>query len=426
MGNGQSKGGKKKKKDHVKEGARLDDGSPSGPQELENGDLQQQGSELFYKDRSRRKDVTKDLLKQIGTASRDCGKGESNAGCQGDDRNLGDCHASPSKAKQGDAGFTVQDGKDLIGAFGNSSLANGHAAGNESERICGDTVTDEYNQADPVLVDQGLSPGGHPGDAPRDVAAGTSGNIPASAPIDVPSNASGGAPRDMAAGTSGTVLASAPVDVPDNACGNVPGDAPRDVTVGASGTVPASAPVDVPDNAPGGAPGDVAVGTSGNVPDNASGNVPDNAPGDVPDNAPSNDPGDVPCDVRGDIRGTGPDNAPIETPCDISGVAAQSGLVPNPPSYPLQANPTQQKMPTTGDSINRSNLAQPRSGKAQPQEQNEYSDTTSDQSIPPTPRSKTEFSTPSAMQIVPGVHAKSSKDNDAESLKGENYSKGIW
>ncbi len=356
MGNGQSQGVKKKKKGHVKEGAHLDDGSLSGPQELENGDLQHEGLDQFYKDRSRRKDVTKDLFKQIGMASHDCGKG--------DDRNLSDNHASPNKAIPGDVGFAVQDGKDPIDAVGDSSLANGHAAGNESDRISGDTVPDESIQTDHVLVDPGLSPAGHPCGAPRDVAISTSGNVPASAP--------GDAPGDVAVDTSGDV----PDNAPSNASGNNSGVAARNVAISPTGNAPASAP-------------DVG-----------------------------------PCDVYGDNPGTGPENASVKTPGDIPVGPAQSGLVPNPSSYPLQANPTQQKMSTTGN--NTSSSEQTRSGKAPPQEQNEYiSDTTSDQSIPTIPQSKTEFSTPSTMEIVPGVPTKPSKDKDAESLKGENYSKGI-
>lgn len=326
MGNGHSKGGKKKKKDLVKEGSGLVDDPPSEQPELENGDLQREGLKLFYKDRSRRRDVTKDLAKERGTTSRDCGDGELNGSSQGDGENVGDTnHVSPNEALQGNVRCTLQDGEDPVGAFGDSSLASDHVTGNKSDKVCGDIMAGEHNQttADPVLVRSGMSSGDATGDA-----SVTSDNVP----VDVTSNVAVNAPGIVAVGIHGDVSSSAPY-VPIN----IPGDAPR--------------------------------------------NVPFEGPGNVPDDVP------VP-----------------------------SGLVLNHASRPVQA---QQKKPTTGDDTS-SDQEHTRSGKAPPQEQNEY--ISPNQSIPPTPPSKIESSSPSPMQIVSGViHTKSAKDDDAENLKGRNY-----
>lgn len=325
MGNGPSKGGKKKKKDHVKEGTRLGDDSPSGPQELENGNLHEEGSDLFLKDRSRRQNVAREIL-----TLRSSGKGESNASSLEGDRNVGDNHASPNEGTQGDERFTVQEGKDLISTSGVSSLANGQVSTNESNGNCGDYVAGEVNPTDPVPVGPG---------------------VPVMAPGTAPAHTSGASP------------------------GNAP--------VHASGPTPVTAA--------GTAPFDVAVGTSSN------GHV------------------NVPHDVLGDISSTVPGNAFTETPSNISGVVTQSCLEPNPLFHPSQANPAQLKMPTAGNNSSK-NTEQTRSRKAQPEEQIDISDTIPDQSIPPTRQSEIEFSSPSVMQIVPGIHTK-----PAENLKGENY-----
>ena len=348
MGNGQGKGGKKKTKNLVKEGTQLDEDSPSRPEEMENSDLQQEGLDLFEKDRSRRRDVLKDLVNQSGTYSHEGGDGHLLASSQDGVRNVSDDnHASSNEVRQGDVRSTVQVGKHPIGVLVDSSLANGHVTGNASGKNCGESV----------LINPGLSPSDHPG-----VTPGT----------------------DAPDGTSGR----GPLDVPNSAHGNTPSDVPSNV------------------------PGGTTQGTPDDLLVDAFANVTIDGPGSVAGSAPSG----APCDIRSDISGDGAANVPVEPPGNIS-VPAPSSLLPNPPpSCTDQVDSAQKKMPTEGDGTS-INLQQTRSGKAPPQEQNDY------QSIPPTPKSEIESKTPSAMQFVPGIDGgtKSSKDNDAENLKGENY-----
>ena len=348
MGNGQGKGGKKKTKNLVKEGTQLDEDSPSRPEEMENSDLQQEGLDLFEKDRSRRRDVLKDLVNQSGTYSHEGGDGNLHASSQNGERNISDDnHSSSIEVRQGDGRSTVQVGKDPIGVFVDSRLANGHVTGDVSGKNCGESV----------LINPGLSPSNHPR-----VTPGT----------DIPDGAFG----------------RGPVDVPNSAHGNAPGDVPSNVPGGTTQ----------------GTPEDLLVG--------AFANVTINGPGSVAGSAPS---GSL-CDIRSDISGNGFADVPVEPSGSIS-VPAPSSLFPNPPpSCPDQVDSAQKKMPTEGDGTS-IYLEQSRSGKAPPQEQNDY------QSFPPTPQSEIESKTPSVMQFVPGIHGgtKSSKGNDSENLKGENH-----
>jgi len=153
--------------------------------------------------------------------------------------------------------------------------------------------------------------------------------------------------------------------------------------------------------------GDATGNAVGNVSGEVHADVPTdrNAPGDIPAYGSDAIPGNVLVDVTGNVTGNVADN--VETPGNISGVCAQSEEVPKHVLYPNQTVPamvsTPKKKPTTGDDIS-----------------SEPVETSSEQSIPPTPPSKKESGTPTPMQIVSGVnHAKSSKD-DAENLKGRN------
>ena len=279
-----------------------------------NGDLQQKGSELFQEEQSRRRDVAKDFPKQRGTTSHESDSGELNVDCQGDAENVDDVNlVSPNEAIQSNVRCTLWNGEDPIGGFDDSSLVSDHVTGNKSSKVCGGLVTDEHDKAttDPELVKSGMSTG----------------------------------------------------DATGNAVGNVSGEVHADVPTDRN------APVDIPAYGSDAIPGNVLVDVTGNV----TGNVADN----------------------------------VETPGNISGVCAQSEEVPKHVLYPNQTVPamvsTPKKKPTTGDDIS-----------------SEPVETSSEQSIPPTPPSKKESGTPTPMQIVSGVnHAKSSKD-DAENLKGRN------
>lgn len=369
MGNGHGKAEKKKKKDLLKEGTGLVDDQPPEQSELENGDLQQKGSELFQQDwsrrrvivkdlarqcgttshdsdngelnvdcqgdggngdvqqkgpelfhqeQSRRRDVAKDLAKQHGTTSHDCNNGELNADCPGDAENAGNINqVSPNEAIQGNVKCTLRNGEDSVGAFGDSSLMSDCVTGNKSDKVCGDHVTGEQNKttADPEVVKSGMSTG--------DATGNAIGNVP------------------------GEVLGAVPIDNSRNT------------------------PVDVHTNVSDDIPGAVLV----NVPSNVSDNV--------------------------------------ETPGNISGVCVQSGVVPKHALCPSQTVPgmvsIQKKTPTTGDDI----TSEPDETRAE-----HFS---SNKSIPPTLPSKIESGTPTPMQMVSGVdYTKSTKDDDTENLKGRN------
>ena len=206
MGNGHGKGERKKKKDLVKEGTGLVDDAP----QLENGDLQQKGSELFDQERSRRRDAVKLLAKQHGTASLDCDNDELNADCQGDVRNGGESnHVSPNETTQGNVVCTVQNGEDPVGTFGDPSLASDSVTGNKSDEVCGDHVTGEHNKAtaDPELVDPGMNTG----DATGNTVSNVPGEVLDEVPIDVQRNA----PDDIPANVK-EIPGTVPVDVPDD------------------------------------------------------------------------------------------------------------------------------------------------------------------------------------------------------------------
>ena len=212
MGNGHGKGEKKKKKDLVKEGTGHVDDPSREQSELENGDLQQKGSELFHQERSRRKDVVKSLVKQHGTTSHDCDNAELNADCQGDARNGGDLnHVSPIEAIQGNEVCTLHNGDDPVGTFGDSSLVSDHVTGNKSDKVCGDHVAGEHNKttADP-------EPGMNTGDATGNTVANVSGEVLGDVATDIPRNAA----VDVPANIRNDITATVPVNVP----GNVPDD----------------------------------------------------------------------------------------------------------------------------------------------------------------------------------------------------------
>ena len=413
MGNGPSKGGNKKKKDHIKEGTHFDDDSPSGPQELENGNLHEEGSELFLKERSRRKDLAREIRTLHSS-----GKGESNASSLEGDRSVGDNHASPNESTQGDERFTVQEEKDLISTSGVSSLANGQVNTHESDGNCDDIVAGEVNLTDPVPGGTGPNPGDHPvaalGTTPVHASGASPVTVPVTAPGTAPAHTSGASPVAVPVTAPGTAPAhasgSAPVTVPVTA----PGTAP----VHASGSAPVTAPGTAPAHASGASPVTIPVTAPGTDPAHASRSAPvtvaGTTPFDVAVGTSGNGHVNVPHDVLGDISSTVPGNAFTETPSNISGVVTQSCLKPNPLFHPCQANPAQLEMPTTGNNSSK-NPEQTRSRKAQPEEQNDISDTIPNQSIPPTPQSEIESSSPSPMQIVPGMHTK-----PAENLKGEN------
>ena len=155
----------------------------------------------------------------------------------------------------------------------------------------------------------------------------------------------------------------------------------------------------------------------------ATGNTVSNVPGEVLGDAPidiqRNVPVDIPADVEDGIPGTVPVYVPgnvpddVETLGNISGVCAQSGMVPKDPLCPNQSVPgmgsAQKKTPTTGDD------------KTSEPDQTRSESTSSTQSIQQTPSSKIESSSPTPMQIVSGLnHAKSTKDDVTENVKGRN------
>lgn len=338
MGNGHTKGGKKKKKDLLKEVTCHDDDPTSFQQELENGDLNKtlevEGSRQFLEEKSRRRDLLKDLGKlkiksqeppenaaginpcSSGAPSSDCGVSQVNAGTQSDGRHIDDNNSLPQKAVQDDLTCKVQDGNDSNGPFDDQGhdLVDSPHPRSESDRVPDDVPTGGPGQVDD-----------EPSDASESVHHGVPNNVP-----------------------PGLAL------IHDALEGNSNG-----ATVGATSSSPGLSP---------------NRGLEGHC-DGANVDAASSSPGQI-----------------------------------------NAGLTPD----PLQAsvtNPAQQKM---------GNAETTRSGKALPQEQgyqeqNEYVlDTTSNQSIPPTPQSKTEFSTPPAMQIVPGLTQRMfTKDSDAEKLKGE-------
>ena len=271
-----------------------------------NDDLQQRGTELYRQDLLRRRDVAKDLTKQHGTISHESDVGELNVDRQGDTKNVGDIN----QVSANEARCPLGNVEDPIGSFDDSSLVSDHVSGNKSSEVCGGHVTEEHDKetTDPELVESGTSSG--------DASGNTVGNVP----------------------------------------GETPGDFPID----------GNAPVNVPANGGDDIHGTVLVSVTGNVPDN------------------------------------------VETPPNISGVCAQSEEVTKHALHANQIVPsmvsTQKKTPTTGVDIS-----------------SEPFEIRSEQSIPPTPPSKIESGTPTPMQIVSGVdNTKSSKEDDTENLKGRN------
>ena len=206
MGNGHGKGGKKKKKDLVKEVTGLVEDPPREQSELGNGNLQLEGSELFRQERSRRRDVVKDLAKQCSTTSHDCGDGELNVGSQGD--------VSPNEATQDNVRCTLQNGEDPVGAFGESRLATDHVTSNKSDIVCGDIMAGEHNKetADPELVQPDMSTGDATGNAVGNIPV----EVPGSAPINVPGNTPVNIPGNVTDDIPSTFPVNVSCNVPDH------------------------------------------------------------------------------------------------------------------------------------------------------------------------------------------------------------------
>ena len=292
MGNGHGKGEKKKKKDLAKKATGLVDDPPRGKLEVENGDLQQEGTQLFHLDQSRRRDVLKDLAKQHSSpALPDCGDGELSVCSQGD--------VSP-EAIQGGVRYC------------DSSLA----CSNKSDMVCGDVMAGEHNQTTtgPELVESVMGSGGSTRNTVGNIPVEVLGDVPGNTHVDIPAN----------------VTDDIPDTVPNNAPGNVTGDI--------SGTVP----VDVLANVTDGIRDTASVDAAANVTDDICDTVPGDAAANITD--------DILCTVPDDASANNSDH--VETPGDISGVCG-SGVVPKHASDPNQTIPgmvsTQKKTPTTGD-----------------------------------------------------------------------------
>lgn len=227
MGNGHGKGEKKKKKDLEKKATGHVDDAPRGKVEVENGDLQHEGTQLFHQERSRRRDVVKDLAKQRSSpALPDCGDGEFNACSQGD--------VSPE---------AIQDGV----RYCDSSLASN----NKSDMVCGDIMAGEHNKTTtgPELVESGMGSGGSTGNAVGNIPVEVLGDVP----VDVPGNNHVGIPAN--------ITDDIPDTVPNDAAGNVTGDI--------LSTVPDDASANNSDHVE--TPGDISgVCGSGVVPKHAS------------------------------------------------------------------------------------------------------------------------------------------------------------
>jgi len=356
MGNGHGKGEKKKKKDLEKKATGHVDDAPRGKVEVENGDLQQEGTQLFHQERSRRRDVVKDLAKQCSSpALPDCGDGELNVGSQGD--------VSP-EAIQGGVRYC------------NSSLA----CSNKSDMVCGDIMAGEHNKTttSPELVESGMGSDGSTGNAVGNIPVEVLGDVP----VDVPGN------------NHVDIPANVTDDIPDT----VPNDAPGNVTGDISGTVPV----------------DVLANVTDGIHDTASVDAAANVIDDIRDTVPA----DAAANVTDDILRTVPDDASannsdhVEIPGDISGVCG-SGVVPKHASLPNQTIPgmvsTQKKTPTTGDDF---------SGEPDETGPEYISSYQSTQPTPPS-KIESSSPAPMQL-VLGVDHAKPENNGEKENLKGRN------
>jgi len=433
MGNDHGKGnksGEKKKKKHS---------DSSNPQGIENGDLMQaeEGERLFSEERARRKDLAKDLKGKLNIKSKepvpDCERQEprsqdgSGSLSSNHSRNKHQNSVTQSDHSNANHNHTLQGGGEQNGPLSDPQAPN---------RLPPPTTHLPGSKTDKGHVD--AAPGG-PSARVNDISMPVNepglitNNDPERVLQEVPNNASPGGPSQTMNDSllvhqpeppSFDAAETVPQEVPSNAQPSRPNQTANcsllvhqheSPSLDAAETVPQ----EVPNNAQPSGPSQRVNGSSPvNEPTLQAIDAPDGAPQEHPSNAPPRRPnGTLNDPLLLSNHGHDSNRAQEGSPSGNQSTASNPAIaIPDPKIVqPIV------KVPSTGDDLSQEEKES--SKKAEPQEQNEYrSCVASNQPTSLTPQSKVESSTPSGMQIVPGITNKSGVNEEgAEKLKGTKY-----
>ena len=433
MGNDHGKGnksGEKKKKKH---------GNSSNPQGIENGDLMKskEGERLFTEERARRKDLAKDLKGKLNIKSKEPVPDSERQEPRDQDGNgslssNNSRNEHPNSVTQSDHSNvnhnrTLQGGGEQNGPLSDTQGPNHlsppttHLPGSKTDR----GHVDAASSGPSARVNDVSIPVNEPGLVTNDDPERVLQEVPNNAPPVGPSQT-----------MNGYLLVHEPelpsLDAPESVTQEFPRNAqPSGPSQTANGFLLVHQPEPSPLDAPEIDPQEVPNCPQPNEPSQTvNGSFAVNEPAlhgtDTPDGAPQEHPSNAP------PRGP---NGTLNDPLLLSNHghendsnrAQEGGQSDNQrtPSNPAIAIPDPKivqptvKVPSTGDDL--SQEGKESSKKAEPQEQNEYSScVASNQPTSLTPQSKVESSTPSGMQIVPGITNKSGvSEEGAEKLEGE-------
>ena len=406
MGNDHGKGSrsgekKKKKQSGFKESAHRDENS-SSPQEIENGDVKQgneEGERLFLEGRARRKELFTKNFENLKIKSKD-------PVVEAEPQELGNHNTNlpHNNAVTQDVGSNVDS---------NCSSPDGLISQKQDGNNPNSSLSDQQNDSPAPPSSAHLSSSGS-GRVCDDASAGGTMTINDTMSVNEADSTTDSSPRSIPQGAQNNTQ---PSGASQTTAGSLSDNGPEL----SSSDAPEGIQSEIHSNVqPGGLDG--LQCKLGSVSDHA----PEIAPNSVhTDTTTVHDPGAVSNTVQ---TGLIPNHAP-ESDSNRSNVVPLLGdqttasnsatVVPDAVArHAHEATKPSVKIPTPGDDISQ-HLDRGDSLDGVPQEQTEYiSDPTSRQSIPPTPKSKIESSTPSAMQFV-GLRSGFNEKEDAKTLKGE-------